>query len=110
MEPGELQVWEGTSRGWEAALAPNTPQKQGMGGKILMGKTSALGKALEKEGAAPQVLPHGWERRRRRRKVLNEHGGGGWECCLAREGGRGILGAVCSLKTIKVGVPRENQG
>lgn len=68
----------------------------------------ASGKAVEKEGAAPQV-PHTGGKRRRRRK-MNEHGGGGWECCLAREGGRGILGAVGSLKTIKVGVPREKRG
>lgn len=36
---------------------------------------------------------------------------GGWlGCSLTGEGGRGILGAVCSLKAPKVGVPRERRG
>lgn len=60
---GQCQVWEGKTQGWEAELAPNTPQKQEWGAKYRWGKKmDALGKGLEKEGAAPQVPPHRWEK------------------------------------------------
>lgn len=42
------------------------------------------------------------------RKVIN---GQGWlGCCHAGEGGRAILGAICSLEAFKEGVCRQSQG